>query len=337
MQSADAAQTRKLADGRHFETQILSVVCVVNGHETWLVRGLSELHEAVASLGTSTELVAVLNGCSTDGVNALRALAARCPCLQVYVIKRRLEYSIALLAGVENAVGDWIATIDAEADDPGTIRKLYEAATRGGADVALSVAVDANRGLLDRLVSRSFHWCFRRFNGFDLADEAPSARLLSRAVVNSFLSDDAPLIAFETLTARGGYRRCVVPTVRRRNVQRSWGDRVRSRWRTLIGMNAAPLRLANLFSGLGAAAALSYSLYVLIVYLSKHDVVPGWTTLSLMMSGMFMTFTLVLWLLSEYMLMLLDPGSRRPHYEIADEFRGGAPSFNDAVNVEVEL
>jgi polyisoprenyl-phosphate glycosyltransferase len=337
MQNANSSETTRYLDERHNGTQILSVVCVVTGHETWLARTLGELHQEIASLSTATELVVVLNGYSVDGVNALRALAGQCHRLQVYVTKHRIEYSMALVVGVENSVGDWIVTIDAETDDPKVIGRLFEAAIRDRADVALGVAVLPRGRLLDSFVSRIFHWLFRTLNGFDLTDEAPSARLLSRAVVNGFLSDDSPLIAFETLTARGGYRRCVVPTAKRGAPQRTFADRVRRRWRTLIGINAVPLRLANLLSGLAAVGALSYSLYVLIIYSTKSDVVPGWTTLSLMISGMFMMLALVLWLLSEYMLMLLDPGTRRVRCEIAEEFGGGTRSFDKALNVEAEL
>jgi hypothetical protein len=98
-----------------------------------------------------------------------------------------------------------------------------------------------------------------------------------------------------------------------------------------------PLRLANLLCSISAVGALAYSFYVIVIYLVKDNVVPGWTTLSLMLSGMFMMFALVLWLLSEYMLMLLDPGARRPRYEIADEFGGQLRSSEDMLNVETEL
>ena len=109
------------------------------------------------------------------------------------------------------------------------------------------------------------------------------------------------------------------------------------RWRTLIGFNSVPLRLANLLCGIGATCAMLYSCYVVIIYLFKSDVIPGWTTVSLMLSGMFMMLALVLWLLSEYMLMLLDPNTRRPRYEISEEFGGPLRSPDNMLNVETEL
>ena len=320
----------------HAATQILSVVCVITGKEPGYPQTLLELHREISNLGTPTELVVVLNG-RTDAESVLRNIAEHSDCFQVYILKQRVDHITALVAGIENAVGDWVATIDIEADEPAVIGQLFEFALREHAEIVLSIPGVSKRSLLDAMISSVFHRVFRALHGFSLATEAPSTRLLSRAVVNSLLHHDSPLVAFETLTARSGYRRCVVSTARRNEVHRALGERIQLRWRTLIGLNAVPLRLANLLCGIGAVCALLYSSYVVLVYLVKDNVVPGWTTVSLMLSGMFMMLGLVLWLLSEYMLMLLDPGSRRPRYEIAAEFGGQLRSPDNMLNVETEL
>lgn len=320
----------------HTSTQILSVVCVITGKEAKLSLALAELHGAIKTLNMPTELVVVLND-PGDAVSVVREVAERLDHMQVYVMRRRVDHVTALMAGIENAIGDWVATVDIEADEPIIVRYLFESMLLEHADVALSFPKKPKRTFIDALVSRSFHRIFRTLHGFSLATEAPSARLLSRAVVNSLLCHDSPLVAFETMTAKNSYRRCVVPSVRRNTVRRSFGERAQLRWRTLIGINAVPLRLANLLCGVGAVCALLYSSYVVVVYLVKDDVIPGWTTVSLMLSGMFMMLALVLWLISEYMIMLLDPGGRRPRYEIADEFGSQLRSPDNLLNVETEL
>ena len=336
-QLSGAYRTRQREVEPRTETQILSVVCVASSGDSRFLNVLAEVHREMETLAVPAELVVVLNGDSRDSTSALRLLADRCRCMQIYVLRRRVDYVTALLAGIENAIGDWVATIDAEVDDPAVIPRLRELACRENAEVVFGVAGNENEPLFSALFSKLFHWCFRTLNGFDLCSESSSVRLLSRATVNSLLNDKSPLVAFETLSGRGGYRQCLIPTIKRGAIPRPVGERVARRWRTLIGVNAAPLRLANLLSGFGAVCALSYSFYVLVVYLIKKDVIPGWTTLSFMMSGMFLSLTVVLWLLSEYMLIALDPTARRPHYEISDEFGGRPRSTGDDLNVETEL
>lgn len=325
-----------VATPRH-GTQILSVVCAITGREPDICPTLMELYGEVANIGVPVELVVVLNGPDPDVAKRLRSLAACCERIQIYVTGRPVDRSTALIAGFDNSIGDWVATIDPEADDPVVVRALLESAIREQAEVVLSVPVKGRRSLFDRLISRVFHTAFRLLHGFNLSGEAPSARLLARSVVNSVLRDEAPLIAFETLTARARYHRCLVQSSQKKAARRNFGERVRVRWRTLIGVDAAPLRLANLLAGISTVGALSYSFFVVLIYLCRRDVVPGWASLSLLLSTIFTTLALVLWLLSEYMLLLLDPAARRPQYEITDEFGGQTKSLNELLNVETEV
>ncbi len=315
---------------------ILSVVCVVTAN-TDFAGVLPQLHREVTTVAIPAELIVVINDDSQDALSSLRLLAEQYDCLQIYMLKRPVDQVTAILAGMENAIGDWVVSIDPESDDPTVIRRLLEPALRDNVDAVVGVPEHSSGPLFGTLLSSLFHRCFRAMNGFDLSSESASVRLLSRAMVNSLLNDKSPVVAFEILTARGKCRKCVIPCIRRRVTLRPLRERVIRRWRTLIGTNAAPLRLANLLSGIAAVCAVLYSLYVLVIYLLKKDVVPGWTTLSLMISGMFLMVALVLWLLSEYLVMLLDPRARQPQYEICDEFGGRMRRSDDVLNVETQL
>ena len=319
-------------------TSIISIVTVVDARAREITASLHALHAAAHALGSPFELVLVANGCAPVVLQHLRDDAATLDNLQIYVLKTPVDHATALVCGLENAIGDWVATLDLARDDPSVIGRMHDAAIAGAAEVALGVpeASAVRRGVADALLAKSFHGAFRTLHGYSLADEAPSARLLSRAVVNSVLQHDFPLVAFETVPATGGYRKAVVPLTRRPGLALPLAERVRLRWRTLIGLNAAPLRIANAFCAAGAGIALLYSVYVIVVYLVKDSVVPGWTTVSLMLSGMFFMLSVVLWLLSEYLVLVLDAGARRARYEIAEEFASNVQTRRARLNVETE-
>jgi len=319
-------------------TQILSIICVLDGREREPARVLREVHRFAAALSMPFELVILINGLMPQGVAEVRSLASTLDSLQLYFMKRRVDYPTAVLAGLENAIGDWVATLDPACDDPAVLRDLVQAALREHCEVTVASPMGRlRRGPLEALLSSGFHFVFRRLHGFSLALESPTARLISRAVVNDVLQHDSPLIALETLTAVGGYTRISVPTAPRTQHRLPVAERLKVRWRTLLGINAAPLRIANLICAAGALAALAYSIYVIAVYLFKSDVRPGWTTVSLILSAMFLTFSLVLGMLSEYLIMLLDVGARRGRYEIAEEVASAAQPRSKLLNVETQL
>jgi polyisoprenyl-phosphate glycosyltransferase len=318
--------------------QILSIICVLDGRQQDAVPALQEVHRSACELAMPFELVVIVNGAEGPPGAPLRAPTRNPDSLQLYFIKRRTDYVTAVLAGLENAIGDWVATLDLACDEPAIVRELMLTARRERCEVAVAAPGGRKqRGVGETLLAAGFHFAFRRLHGFSLALEAPTARLLSRAVVNDVLQHDSPLIALETLTASGGYARASVRTLQRAAIRLPLAERAKIRWRTLIGINAAPLRLANLICGLGALAALAYTIYVIVVYLVKSNVVPGWTTVSLILSAMFLTMSVVLGILSEYLILLLDAGARRGRYEIAEELSSGVQPRSKLLNVETEL
>jgi polyisoprenyl-phosphate glycosyltransferase len=319
-------------------TQILSIICVLDGRQREPAPVLREIHRFAAAMSMPFEVVVLVNGLMPHGVEEIRSLTRTLDSLQLYFIKRRVDYLTALLAGLENAIGDWVATIDPACDDPAVLRDLVQAALGEHCEVAVASPTGrVRRTPVEALLSSGFHFVFRRLHGFSLALESPTARLISRAVVNDVLQHDAPLIALETLTAAGGYSRISVRTVQRSHLRLPVAERLKVRWRTLLGINAAPLRIANLICSLGALGALAYSIYVIAIYLFKSNVMPGWTTVSLILSAMFLTFSLVLGMLSEYLILLLDVGARRGRYEIVEELASSVQPRSKLLNVETQL
>jgi hypothetical protein len=319
-------------------TQILSIVCVLDGRQENPAQLLRDLHSAAASMSMPFEVVVMMNGAPSAEVGGVRSLTRSVDSLQIYFIKQRVDYLTAVLAGLENAIGDWVATVDLACDEPVVVPELMLTAQREQCEVAIASETGRRRrGVAEAVLATGFHAAFRGLHGYSLSRESPTARLLSRAVVNDVLQHDSPLIALETLTASAGYARARVQARQRAARRISISERARIRWRTLIGINVAPLRIANLICAGGALGALSYSAYVIVIYLVKSNVVPGWTTVSLILSAMFLTMSLVLGMLSEYLILLLDPGARRGRYEIAEELSSTVQPRHKLLNVETRL
>lgn len=102
------------------------VICVYNesGNVGPLVE---ETVQAVSRLGRSYEIVVVDDG-SRDGTREeLRALRARFAELRVVLFRRNFGQTAALAAGIENARGEVVVTMDGDGEnDPADISRLLE-------------------------------------------------------------------------------------------------------------------------------------------------------------------------------------------------------------------
>jgi hypothetical protein len=89
-------------------------------------------------------------------------------------------------------------------------------------------------------------------------------------------------------------------------------------------------------SAFGAFASFAYSVYVVLIWAFKEDVAPGWVSLSMQQSGMFFLISLVLLVLSEYVLEISRKANSGPAYYIANELTSAKLTRKERLNVEVD-
>jgi hypothetical protein len=79
---------------------------------------------------------------------------------------------------------------------------------------------------------------------------------------------------------------------------------------------------------------LLYSVYVIAIGIFKSDVAPGWVSLSLQQSGMFLLISLVLLVLGEYILHMASLSNEGPLYHVGQEFTSVRMLRREKLNIE---
>jgi polyisoprenyl-phosphate glycosyltransferase len=104
--------------------------------------------------------------------------------------------------------------------------------------------------------------------------------------------------------------------------------------RLLLTSSSAPLRLSSYLGFGGGIMSVVYAIYVVLIYLFKTDVEPGWTTLSLQLAGMMFLFSTQFLFLSEYLVQILStsPAIGRRQL-VARELRGTISRRSGRLNV----
>jgi glycosyltransferase involved in cell wall biosynthesis len=316
----------------------LSVVTVVRNDRDQVREIAAGLCEALGRLVSDYEVVIIDNASQDGSLEAYRDLVSGSglPNLQVYALTKEVDLDTAYSVGLENALGDFIAFIDPMTDDVGFLPSMLEEAV-GGADVVFAANDQKpEQGFLYRCVSRSFNWLYARLNDVDLERDAPQFRVLSRRVANFILQHPLPSITFRHLPATGGFSRANLrysappKGARSKRLMESVDRGVR----LLVTTTRAPMRLVTWLSFFGAMANVVYSIYVLGIALFKEDVAPGWVTLSLQQSGMFLLVCVVLLVLGEYILHMANLTSEGPRYHVGQEFTSTTMTRREKLNVE---
>lgn len=301
----------------------VSVVAVLRSYARFLPAFVDDIHRILDSHYTNYELVLVDNG-SRDGTpKVVRELLQSKKCIRYLRLSRRQSMEMAVMAGLDAAIGDYVVTLHPEFDPPGELPAMVEEC-RAGMDVVFGVAPFPHR---PSPLYRAMRWGFYRFAKLALGIEPVRVntvyRCMSRAAVNAFtrvrrrkrfFGQLASEIGLSTAAhtyefiSRSGKR----PRVNLRRAARTAASMA-------VSHSAAPMRLVSLLGLSGSFASLVYSLYVVGIYLTREDVMPGWTTLSLQMSGLFFLVFVMLTLIGEHLGRLMDESVDRPLYHVREE------------------
>lgn len=302
---------------------VVSIVVPLEQDALLLEELVSEIDQTIGADFRFFEIVLVDDG-STDGTAAaVQPLLKRIQRVRYLKLSRPFGRDVALSAGIESAIGDFVVTLDPRTDPVAVIPRMIDLCRKNGGIVHGMAENPLGRSLLRNWFGCLFRGYCRRHLGVDIKRGVGDLRVMSRQAVNALLQVREQSRYLRVLTLTLGYQHEFFPyTIR----LRAGGPRV-TPWRaellTAIDLLAAnsrhPLRLVAAAGLLGAFLNLIYAGYVVTIFLLKPTVAAGWTTLSLQLSGMFFFVCLILAVLSEYVGTILGEVRGRPLYFIAQE------------------
>ncbi len=302
---------------------VISIVVPLEQDSHLLEDIVTEIDRIVGSSYRFFEIILVDNGSTDDTATVVPRLLKEIQRIRYLRLSRPFGQDIALSAGIESAIGDFVVTLDPRTDPIDAIPSMINLCRKSGGIV---------HGIADNPVQRSFirdslggifrDYC-RKHIGVDIKRGVSDFRVMSRQAVNALLQVREQSRYLRVLTLTLGYQHEFFPYSL---LSKPGGPRPttwRSEMATAIDLLAAntrhPLRVVTVAGLLGAFMNLAYAIYVVVVFFIKPNVAEGWTTMSLQVSGMFFFVCLILTVLSEYVGTILVEVRSRPLYFIAQE------------------
>lgn len=320
---------------------LLSVVVVVRNEAQRLYDLVKSIEEITSRLVSDYEIVIVDNGSTDQTSRILRNLTSQNgeANLQVYALAGRVDDLTARWIGVENSLGDIVACIDPNFADIAQLEVLTREASNGF-DIVFTKRFFPRdlKSLPGTLLYKSFGSVIKFSTGLDFNSYSTSVISISRRVVNYLLQFSEPHIKFRALPTTTGFSRTFVNIPIQQGTTRdiNFGASLSKGIHLITSSSDSPMRLATSLSAFGALASLVYSVYVVLIWAFKEDVAPGWVSLAFQLSAMFFLISLVLLVLSEYVLNISRKSNSGPKYYIADELTSARLTRKERLNVEVD-
>jgi len=318
---------------------IITVVVPVRDRADYIAPFLDRLDQVLERSFASFEVIVVDDG-SVDGTGeVIRSRITRQPSLRLLVLSRSYGHEIAVTAGLDHAIGDFVAVVSGELHDPVEMLPALVERAREGADVVYvrTSRFSVGEGLAARTLARLFYWASRRLTGLEVREDASDFQLLSRRVVNSLTRLKEHNRVLGMLVAYVGHKAVGVdPPAGGQLMARTWPGLRKRLHRALdatIAFSDRPIRYASAFSlGVSLLALLG-----VVAVIAEHSLTAGlpsgWASLMVTQLGMFSLLFLVLAVLSEYVARIMTESKQRPLYYVREEIGGTRLDIDNIVDV----
>jgi polyisoprenyl-phosphate glycosyltransferase len=301
---------------------LLSVVIPVYNEREALPKLLSALRRALEK-EYDYELLFVDDG-SVDGTSQdLKEAANKDHRIKSIFFSRNFGHQAAITAGLDFALGDAVAVMDADLQDPPEMLPHMLTLLQDGYDVvsARRVSRDGD-GFLKRYTAKWFYWIIRKMVDERIQNEVGDFRMFSRRAVIAIRALREQHRFMRGMVAWLGLREVIIPYHRNARVagktKYSPFKMLRFAWTAITSFSALPLRLSVLLGFFVAACGIGVGAYSVFAEQVLKATVPGWTSL-VCLNIIFSGVTLVaIGLVGEYVAHIYEESKGRPLYVVSD-------------------
>jgi glycosyltransferase involved in cell wall biosynthesis len=300
---------------------LLSVVAPVYNEEELVELFVQRACAAVA--GYPFELVIVNDGSSDSTPELLDRIAAVDPRVRVVHLSRNFGHQAALTAGLEHAIGDVVAMIDADLQDPpeliGTMIGEWEA----GNDVVYAVRRQRDGETAFKLATASwFYKLFDKLAQVDLEPNSGDFRLLDRRALDALLAMTERSRFLRGMTVWVGFTQTAVHYERdaRHAGETKYTLRKMLRFSldAIASFSHLPLQLAT-YVGLLSAGLAFIAIPVVIVLRIFDSYLPGFGSITIAILLLGGIQLIALGVIGEYVGRIYDEVKHRPLYIVREE------------------
>lgn len=289
------------------------------GNLPQLLRRLTDVCRGTA--GDDYEIVLVNDG-SRDGTwRSIRQAAEEDPHIVGINLSRNHGHQLALTAGLKLCHGARVLIIDADLQDPpellGEMMRLMD---REGADVVYGQRRQRHgESRFKTLTATLFYRVFRSLVDIDIPMDTGDFRLITRRALDVLTAMPEHHRFVRGMVSWIGFRQVPILYDRDARLAGSTGysltKMIRLALDAITGFSVRPLRLASYFGALFGFLAIIALIYVMASWASGA-VVPGWTSLMVVVLILGSIQLFVIGLMGEYLGRLYVEAKQRPLYVI---------------------
>lgn len=280
------------------------------------------VNDFMSEVSCDTEIVLVNDGSTDSTLQIISEWAASDPRIKILTLSRSFGHQAALTAGLDYATGDAIVTMDADLQHPlHAIHSMLER-YREGYDVVFGQRqVSPGETWFKRFTSWLFYRFMRTFIYEGLPADSGDFRMLSRPCLDGLREMRETHRFLRGMVAWVGFPQIGIPYEQLERVAGSSKYTIRKMftlaWTAATSFSALPLKISISLGIFVTLCGLGEGLHALLAVFFHWYVVPGWTSLIVLVSVLGGATLVSIGLVGEYVGKLYEQAKNRPLYLVS--------------------
>lgn len=305
--------------------KLISIVVPCYNEEPTLEILYKELNRIAGEMAAyDFEYVFVNDGSKDRTLAILKEMAEKDTKVKYVSFSRNFGKEAGLLAGLKHAKGDFIATMDADMQDPPALLPEMVAYVESGEydNAATRRVTRKGEPVIRSFFARSFYKIMRRITEIEIVDGARDYRVMNRAMVDSIISVQEYNRFSKGIFAWVGYE---TKWIEFENVERSAGETKWSFWKLfkysidgIVSFSDAPINIASWLGIIMTGVSFLAMVFLFVRALIFGDPVAGWPSLACIMTFIAGVQLFVMGVMGQYISKTYMEVKRRPHYIVKD-------------------
>lgn len=300
----------------------LSVIIPIYNESKLLDVLLKRFETAIDCVSENDVEFLLINDGSTD--DSLKTLCAFCetrPQFKCINLTRNHGHQLAITAGIYHAIGDAIAVIDGDLQDPPEfINTLYKK-MQEGYDVVYAVREKRNgESFFKKATASVFYKLLSSVSSTSIPRNTGDFRIMSRRVVETFKQFPERQRFIRGLISWIGYKQTGILYTRDARyagkTHYSFPKMCRLAWDAITSFSAIPLRMISYLGLITALSGFLFALYILYLKFNTTETIQGWTSLMMVVLILGGVQLLSLGVIGEYLGSIHTESKNRPLFMI---------------------
>jgi polyisoprenyl-phosphate glycosyltransferase len=305
--------------------RLLSLVIPLYNEEAVIGHLRTAVEKFITNVKGKTEVILVNDGSSDGTLAHIACWAAEDPQVKIVDLSRNFGHQSAATAGLDYASGEAVVLLDADLQDPLTVIHDMIDRYREGYDVAYGQRIARDgENWWKRFTAWLFYRLMRALVYKDLPVDAGDFRLISRHCLDGLQQLTETHRFLRGMVAWVGYSQVAVPYKRSARIAGESKYPLRKMltfaWTAATSFSGIPLKVSTLMGVITTLLGMEEGLRAILAHLFHWYVVPGWSSLVVLVSIIGGAMLISIGVLGEYVSKVYEQSKRRPLYLVSRTF-----------------